>query len=73
MPRRPGAQIIRRQRADHSTTYSLRVPHGGVDARVPLGNTTDGWDEARVQRAREQLLAKIKLGLWTPTLARNVQ
>lgn len=66
VPRRPGAQIIRRQRADRSTTYSLRVRVGGVDARVPLGNTVDGWDEARVERAREQLLAKIKLGLWTP-------
>ena len=33
---------------------------------MPLGNTSDGWDEARVERAREQLLAKIKLGLWTP-------
>jgi integrase len=69
VPRRPGAQIIRRQRADRSTTYSLRVRVGGADARLPLGNTNDGWDEARVERAREQLLAKIKLGLWTPPSA----
>jgi hypothetical protein len=59
----------RRQRAHRSTTYSLRVRVGGVDAHVPLGNTVDGWDEARVERAREQLLAKIKLGLWTPPSA----
>jgi len=36
---------------------------------VPLGNTNDGWDEARVERAREQLLAKIRLGLWEPASA----
>jgi integrase len=38
----------------------------GSDERVPLGNTGEGWDEARAERARQQLLAKIELGLWSP-------
>jgi integrase len=66
LSRSPEAQIVRRERVDGSTTYALRFRVGGVDARVPLGNTNDGWDEPRVERAREQLLAKLKLGLWDP-------
>jgi integrase len=66
MPRRPGVQITRNRRHDGSTTYALRVRVGGSDERVPLGNTNDGWDEARAERARGQLLAKIELGLWNP-------
>jgi hypothetical protein len=31
-----------------------------------LGNTSAGWDEARVETVRSQLLARIELGLWTP-------
>jgi integrase len=37
---------------------------------VALGNSADGWDEARVERARAQLLAKIELGLWSPGMSR---
>lgn len=66
MPRRPGVQITRNRRTDGSTTYALRVRVAGSDDRVPLGNSGDGWDEARAERAREQLLAKIELGLWSP-------
>jgi integrase len=66
MPRSPGLQIIRNPRKDGSITFGLRVRIGGVDEVVPLGNTNDGWDEARVDVARKQLLAKIELGLWTP-------
>jgi hypothetical protein len=69
MPRRPGVQLTRNSRADGSTTFSLRVRVAGGDERVPLGNANDGWDEARAERAREQLLAKIELGLWTPRSA----
>jgi len=66
MPRRSGAQIIRNPRKDGSVTFGLRVRAGGEDEVVPLGNSGDGWDEARVEVARKQLLAKIELGLWTP-------
>jgi integrase len=69
MPRRPGVQITRNRRNDGSTTYALRVRIGGSDDRVPLGNSTYGWDEARAERARQQLLAKIELGLWSPRSA----
>lgn len=44
----------------------MRVRAGGADERIALGNQSDGWDEARAERAREQLLAKIQLGLWSP-------
>jgi integrase len=66
MPRRPGVQLRRRPREDGTITYSLRVRVGGGDEAVPLGNSGEGWDEARAERAREQLLAKIELGLWRP-------
>ncbi len=66
MPRPPSVQITRDTRTDGSITFGLRVRVGGADERVPLGNTGAGWDEARVETARRQLLAKIELGLWTP-------
>lgn len=54
MPRRPGVQITRNRRNDGSTTYALRVRVSGSDERVSLGNTNEGWDEARAERARGQ-------------------
>jgi hypothetical protein len=66
MPRRPAAQIVRDCRVDGSVTFALRVRAGGHDARVPLGNSGDGWDEVRAERARRELQAKLELGLWTP-------
>ncbi|MDQ6819694.1 MAG: N-terminal phage integrase SAM-like domain-containing protein, partial [Actinomycetota bacterium] len=66
MPRPPGVQITRDRRKDGSITFALRVRISGSDERLPLGNTTDGWDEIRVEQARRQLLAKIELGQWAP-------
>jgi integrase len=66
MARQLSIQIKRRPRKDGSTTFSLRVRVAGGDESVPLGNSTDGWDEIRVETARRQLLAKIELGQWTP-------
>jgi integrase len=66
MARQLSIQIKRRPRKDGSTTFSLRVRMAGGDESVPLGNSTDGWDEIRVESARRQLLAKIELGQWTP-------
>jgi integrase len=70
MPRPPGVQIVRRRRVDGSTTYGLRVRIQGTDEYTALGNTNDGWDEVRAERARQQLLAKIQLGQWSPSPAR---
>src|SRR5271165_1050314 len=58
--------ITRDRRTDGSITYGLRVRVGGTDERVPLGNTADGWDEARAEVARRQQTAKLELGLWSP-------
>ena len=66
MPRRPGVQLRRRNRTDGTITYTLRVRVGRGDHAIMLGNTADGWDEARAERARQQVLAKIELGLWRP-------
>lgn len=66
MPRPPGVQITRDRRRDGSVTFSLRVRIRGADERIPLGNTSDGWDEVRSEQARKQLLAKIELGQWAP-------
>jgi integrase len=67
MPRPRRVQITRDRRKDGSVTYGLRVRVAGADDRVSLGNSQDGWDEARVDAARKQLLARIELGLWSPT------
>lgn len=66
MPRAPGVQITRDPRKDGSVTFALRVRIAGADERLALGNTNDGWDEARAEQARRQLLAKIELGQWAP-------
>jgi integrase len=66
MVRPASVQVTRHWRVDDSVTFALRVRMSGGDETVPLGNATDGWDEARAERARRQLLAKIDLGLWTP-------
>jgi integrase len=66
MPRPPGVQLRRRTRTDGTLTYTLRVRVGGADHAILLGNTADGWDEARAERARQQVLAKIELGIWRP-------
>lgn len=66
MSRPATVQITRNPRSDESITFSLRVRASGGDETVPLGNTTQGWDEARAERARRQLLAKVELGLWKP-------
>src|SRR5438105_4477978 len=66
MARPSRLQITRKPRKDGSITFGLRVRVGGADESVPLGNSHDGWDETRAERARKQLLAKIELGLWTP-------
>jgi len=71
MPRRPGVQLRRRDRSDGSITYSLRVRVGGSDEAIALGNSAEGWDEPRAERARQQLLAKIELGLWQPGTTGN--
>ena len=67
MGRPARVSITRDRRTDGSITYALRIRVGGVDDRVPLGNTAEGWDEARVDVARRQQLAKIELGLWSPS------
>jgi integrase len=66
MARPASVQITRNSRGDGSVTFSLRVRVAGGDDTVQLGNTNDGWDEARAERARKQLLAKLELGLWVP-------
>jgi integrase len=70
MARPAGVQITRNRRKDGSVTYALRVRVAGADERIALGNSSDGWDEVRVDEARKQLLAKIELGLWTPRIDR---
>jgi hypothetical protein len=66
MARPASVQITRNRPADDSVTFSLRVRAAGNDETVPLGNSRQGWDETRADRARRELLAKIELGLWTP-------
>lgn len=58
--------ITRDQRTDGSITYGLRVRVDGSDEMVPLGNSGEGWDEARAEVARRQQIAKMELGLWSP-------
>ena len=58
--------ITRDRRTNGSVTYGLRIRVEGTDERVPLGNSGQGWDEARAEVARRQQVAKMELGLWSP-------
>jgi len=66
MARPPRGAVVEYERHDGLITYSLRVTAGGERHRVRLGTQEDGWTRARANRELEDVLARIRAGVWTP-------
>jgi integrase len=66
MARPATGEIRERRRKDGSTSYSARVR---VDSRrhtVKFGTDREGWTRARVEAELEEIMTRIKLGIWKP-------
>jgi hypothetical protein len=66
MEKRSRGQIRTHARTDGLTTYSLRVRAYGRREVVTLGTNADGWTMRKAERALEQILAEIQVGVWRP-------
>ena len=66
MQKRSHGQIRTHDRKDGLTTYSLRVRAYGRREVVTLGTDADGWTMRKAERALEQILAEIQVGVWRP-------
>lgn len=66
MEKRSHGQIRMHERKDGLTTYSLRVRAYGRREVVTLGTDADGWTMRNAERALEQILAEIQVGVWRP-------
>jgi integrase len=66
MARPPRGEVVEYGRRDGLITYSLRVTADGERHRLRLGTQEDGWTQARADRELEDVLARIRAGVWTP-------
>ena len=66
MPRPASGQIVARERRDGLITYSLRVTANHRRQRLHLGTQEDGWTAARAERELQDVLARIRAGVWSP-------
>lgn len=66
MARPPRGEVVEYERRDGLNTYSLRVTADGERHRLRLGTQEDGWTRARADRELEDVLARIRAGVWTP-------
>jgi hypothetical protein len=71
MARPATGEIRERRRKDGSIFYSARVRVGGRRHTVKFGPDRDGWTRARVEAELEEILTRIKLGLWEPPAEKN--
>jgi integrase len=65
MPRKPTGQVIapgKRQR-----TWGIRFRAYGERQYVTLGRSEDGWDRRRAEQELEDVLARVRCGIWRPT------
>jgi integrase len=66
VPRPASGQIVARERRDGLITYSLRVTANHRRQRLHLGTQEDGWTAARAERELQDVLARIRAGVWSP-------
>jgi hypothetical protein len=57
---------VQYERRDGLATFSLRVTADGERHRLRLGTQEDGWTRGRADRELEDVLARIRAGVWTP-------
>lgn len=68
MGRPATGEIRERRRKDGSTFYSARVRVDGQRHTVKFGTDREGWTRVRVEAELEDILARVKLGIWEPPL-----
>jgi integrase len=66
MARPATGEIRERRRKDGSILYSARVRAGGRRHTVKFGTDREGWTRSRVEAELEEILTRIKLGIWQP-------
>jgi hypothetical protein len=72
MPRSATGQVIVDKRRK-SPTFALRFNANGGRQYVALGNSEEGWTQARAQDELERELARVKLGTWEPPEPANAE
>jgi integrase len=67
MPRQATGYIEARPWKDGTTiSWRLHVSAAGRSHKLTLGTNHEGWSEERAEVARDQILAQIRRGTWTP-------
>lgn len=66
MARPPKGEVVEYERRDGLATFSLRVTADGERHRLRLGTQEDGWTRSRAERELEDVLARIRAGVWMP-------
>lgn len=66
MNKRARGEIRVHERVDGRCTYSLRFRVNGRRQSLTLGTDVDGWNERRVERKLEDILAAVRAGVWQP-------
>lgn len=63
---RATGQVLTYRRKDGLTSWYLRVRAYGARHRINLGTELDGWTEPRARIELQNVLAKIRAGIWEP-------
>src|SRR5947209_1181052 len=64
MDKRARGEIRVHERRDGQVTYSLRFRVNGKRESLTLGTDTDGWTFRKAERNLEDVLARIRAGVW---------
>lgn len=71
MARPATGEIRERRRKDGSVFYSARVRVESRRHTMKFGTDREGWTRARVEAELEEILTRIKLGIWEPPSERE--
>jgi integrase len=71
MEKRARGEIRVHERRDGQVTYSLRFRVNGKREILTLGTDTEGWTFRKAERRLEDVLARIRAGVWEPPRRRD--
>ena len=66
MEKRASGEIRVHERKDGQVTYSLRFRVNGKREVLTLGTDTDGWTHRKAERKLDDVLARVRAGVWQP-------
>ena len=66
MEKRGRGEIRVHERKDGQVTYSLRFRVNGKREILTLGTDTDGWTFRKAERKLEDVLVRVRAGVWEP-------